>query len=76
MTAFDFQTYFADLAAAKTAEARRAVDQRWDEYEATLSEPERQRFKDEFNQYLKAEADRFRRMADQAEEMFGVKRAA
>lgn len=76
MLAFSFQTHFADLAAAKTEEARRAVDQRWDEHEATLTEAERQRFNTEFNQYLKAEAERFRRMADQAEEMFGVKRAA
>ncbi|MCY7352905.1 MAG: hypothetical protein LH606_19975 [Cytophagaceae bacterium] len=76
MSGFDFQAYFDQLAKAKTDEARREVDQHWDDYAASLTEAERQQFKDEFNQYLKTEAERFRRMADQAEEMFGVKRAA
>lgn len=76
MTGFDFQEYFAQLAAAQTEEARRHIDQTWNNYEAALTDPERQEFKNAFNQFLKAEAERFRRMADQAEEMFGVKRSA
>lgn len=76
MPAYDFDAYFEQLQAAESTEARQAVRQERANYVASLSETEQQQFREAYNQYLKAEAERFRRMADQAEEMFGVKRAA
>ncbi len=76
MKPFDFQDYFRQLDAAETPEAERAVRQTKLTHIATLSEAERQQFGDAYDQFMRAEAERFRRMAGQAEEMFGVKRAA
>ncbi|MBC7893077.1 MAG: hypothetical protein H7Y12_12745 [Sphingobacteriaceae bacterium] len=76
MPAYDFDAYFEQLQAAESPETRQAIRQRERDYVASLPETEQQQFRESYNQYLKAEAERFRRMADQAEEMFGVKRAA
>jgi len=76
MKPFDFQDYFRQLDAAETPEAEQAVRQTKLTYVASLSEAERQRFREAYDEFMKTEAERFRRMADQAEEMFGVKRAA
>jgi hypothetical protein len=76
MKPFDFQDYFRQLDAAETDEARQAVRQQKLTYVSSLSETEKQDFKQAYEQFMRSEIDRFRRMADQAEEMFGVKRAA
>lgn len=76
MPAYDFMAYFDRLKAAETDEARQVVRQEKQDYVASLSETEKQQFKEAYEQFMKSEIERFRRMADQAEEMFGVKRAA
>ncbi len=76
MKSFDFQDYFRQLDAAETPEAEQAVRQIKLNHLASLSDEERQQFRNAYDEFMRVEADRFRRMADQAEEMFGVKRAA
>lgn len=76
MTTYDFMGYFDRIKAAETDEARQAVRQERADYVASLSETEQLQFKVAYEVFMKAEIERFRRMADQAEAMFGVKRAA
>lgn len=76
MKPFDFEEYFRQLDAAETPEAEQAIRHTKLTHVASLSEAERQQFREAYDAFMKAEAERFRRMADQAEEMFGVKRAA
>ena len=76
MTTYDFMGYFDRIKAAETDEARQAVRQERADYVASLSETEQLQFKVAYEVFMKSEIERFRRMADQAEAMFGVKRAA
>jgi hypothetical protein len=74
MSAYDFNAYFDQLKAAETSEVRQAIRQREQEYVTSLPEAEQRAYQAAFEQYMKNEIVRFRRMADQAEEMFGLKR--
>ena len=76
MNDFDLQNYFRELDNAPDAETQRQIRQRKLDYIASLSDEARQAFHLQYEQFMKAEAERFRRMADQAEEMFGVNRTA
>lgn len=76
MKPFDFQEYFRQLDAAQPPGAEQAVRQTKPTHVASLSEAERQQFREAYDEFMKSEAERFRRRTDQAEEMVGVKRAA
>lgn len=64
MPNFDFQDYFRQLDAAESPEAQQAVRQTKLTHVASLSEAERQQFREAYDEFMKSEIERFRHMAD------------
>ena len=58
MKRFDFTTYYARIEKAASDDEISAIRKEYDAFQNSLTEPERQQFKADFNQYLEKSIDR------------------